>query len=60
MITMTTMLAGKVLQLLPRSFFHIKCGCRFMSGAALKERNVGVIGLGMVGNAVVKNLQRTG
>ena len=30
------------------------------TAALLKERKVGVIGLGMVGNAVVRNLQRTG
>jgi len=35
-------------------------GYRFASSTALKEKRVGVIGLGMVGNALVKNLQRTG
>merc|ERR1712179_776723 len=35
-------------------------GYRFASTTALKEKRAGVIGLGMVGNALVKNLQRTG
>jgi len=36
-------------------------GTRHVSGVTnLKERKIGVIGLGMVGNALVKNLQREG
>merc|ERR1712037_906226 len=35
-------------------------GYRYASNISLKEKRVGVIGLGMVGNALVKNLQRTG
>ena len=39
----------------------IKIGnTRFVSTLGLKERKIGVIGLGNVGDALVKNLQRTG
>lgn len=33
---------------------------RFVSTLGLKERKIGVIGLGNVGDALVRNLQRTG
>ena len=36
------------------------CKPRFVSTLGLKERKIGVIGLGNVGDALVKNLQRTG
>ena len=36
------------------------CSPRFVSTLGLKERKIGVIGLGNVGDALVKNLQRTG
>ena len=49
------MLARKVLGIFPPSL-----GYRYASTVNLKEKRVGVIGLGMVGNALVKNLQRTG
>ena len=35
-------------------------GLRFASNLPLKERRVGVIGLGNVGEALVKKLQKTG
>jgi len=49
------MLSRKILRVLP-----LRLGFRYASGVNLKEKRVGVIGLGMVGNALVKNLQRTG
>ena len=36
------------------------CSPRFVSTLGLKERKIGVIGLGNVGDALVKNLRRTG
>ena len=33
---------------------------RLLSTLGLKERKIGVIGLGNVGDALVRNLQRTG
>ena len=39
---------------------HARSGLRFASNLPLKERRVGVIGLGNVGEALVKNLQKTG
>jgi len=52
---LSRMLARKVLGIFPASL-----GYRYASTVNLKEKSVGVIGLGMVGNALVKNLQRTG
>ena len=44
-----------------RAHNWIKIGnTRFVSTLGLKERKIGVIGLGNVGDALVKNLQRTG
>merc|ERR1712168_405548 len=55
---------GSVQKMLARRILKIWTpgghGYRFASTTALKEKRVGVIGLGMVGNALVKNLQRTG
>jgi len=52
------MLASKALGLKPLRLSHLSY--RLASDCSLKDKKIGVIGLGMVGNALVKNLKREG
>ena len=52
------MFYGKLLNL--SGSLKIVQNLRFASNVALKDRRIGVIGLGNVGEALVKNLKNTG